>query len=127
VPGASRSAFFELANKMSLSPAEYMTVQKIYDHTHVPHPLGLLRLRRERPCGHAGEKGDELAPPHAPSPIYADARVSDVGTPAVEQLLHRNAPWCAMSAPGSCAGMASTRSVRLLYPKRTMLLRCRRR
>ena len=30
VPRASRSAFFELANKMSLSPAEYMTVQKIY-------------------------------------------------------------------------------------------------
>ena len=30
MPGARGAHFFELANKMSLSPDEYMTVQKIY-------------------------------------------------------------------------------------------------
>ena len=30
-----------------------------------PHPLALLRARRERPRRRAAEQGDELAPPHS--------------------------------------------------------------
>src|SRR5262249_8175290 len=30
-----------------------------------PHPLGLLRTRRERPRSRAAEQRDELAPPHS--------------------------------------------------------------
>jgi len=39
---------------------------------------GLLRTSSERPSRRAAEKCDELTPPHATPPIYADARVSDV-------------------------------------------------
>ena len=36
-----------------------------HEHADAPHPLGLLRARRERPRGRrAAEKRDELAPPH---------------------------------------------------------------
>jgi hypothetical protein len=33
------------------------------EHANAPHPLGLLRARRERPCGcRAAEQEDEFAP-----------------------------------------------------------------
>src|SRR5262249_10489007 len=34
-----------------------------HQHTDSPHPLGLLRPRRDRPCRRAAEQCDELAPP----------------------------------------------------------------
>ena len=38
-----------------------------HEHADAPHPLGLLRARRERPRGRrAAEKRDELAPLHVP-------------------------------------------------------------
>ncbi len=33
-----------------------------HQHTDPPHPLGLLRARRKRPCSRAAEQRDELAP-----------------------------------------------------------------
>jgi len=34
------------------------------EHADAPHPLGLLRPRRQRPCGHsaAAKQDDEIAP-----------------------------------------------------------------
>ena len=38
---------------------------RAHEHADAPHPLGLLRARRERPRGRrAAEKRDELAPLH---------------------------------------------------------------
>src|SRR5262249_42242026 len=36
----------------------------VHKHADPPHPLGLLRARRERPRGCAAEQRDELAAPH---------------------------------------------------------------
>jgi hypothetical protein len=47
-----------------------------HQHSDPPHPLALLRPRRERPCGRAAEKRDELAAPHS---ITSSARASSVG------------------------------------------------
>jgi hypothetical protein len=42
-----------------------------------PHPLGVLRARRERPrCNRAAEQSDELAPSHS---ITSSARASSIG------------------------------------------------
>jgi hypothetical protein len=42
---------------------------QIHQHSNPPHPLALLRARRERPGGHATtQKRDELAAPHTASP-----------------------------------------------------------
>jgi hypothetical protein len=44
-------------------------------HTDAPHPLGLLRARRERPRHrHAAEQRDEIAPPHGAYPKARDPR-----------------------------------------------------
>src|SRR5262249_15035180 len=45
-------------------------------HTDAPHPLGLLRARRERPRRRAAEQRDEVAPFHS---ITSSARASSVG------------------------------------------------
>src|SRR5262249_33717005 len=37
----------------------------IHEHTDAPHALGLLRPRRERPCGRAAEQRDERAAIHS--------------------------------------------------------------
>jgi hypothetical protein len=38
---------------------------EIHEHADAPHPLALLRARRERPRGcRAAEKRDEIATPH---------------------------------------------------------------
>ena len=55
-----------------------------HQHTYAPHPLALLRARRERPRGHgASEQRDELAPLHS---ITSSAMASTPGgivTPSV--------------------------------------------
>src|SRR5262249_33712009 len=38
---------------------------EIHEHADAPHPLALLRIRRERPRGRAAEQRDELAPFHS--------------------------------------------------------------
>src|SRR5262249_54122797 len=49
-----------------------------HQHADPPHPLGLLRARRERPgCRRAAEQRDELSPPH--HSITSSARASSVG------------------------------------------------
>src|SRR6516165_4705590 len=49
---------------------------RAHEHVDAPHPLALLRARRERPCGRrAADKGDELTPPqvdHATTSQWAD-------------------------------------------------------
>src|SRR5215472_11134988 len=47
-----------------------------YEHADAPHPLGLLRARRERPRGRAADERDELAPFHS---ITSSASASSVG------------------------------------------------
>src|SRR5262245_64649830 len=48
-----------------------------HEHTDAPHPLRLLRARRERPRGcRAAEQRDELAPHHS---ITSSARASMIG------------------------------------------------
>ena len=37
---------------------------EVHQHADAPHPLALLRARRERPRGRAAEQSDELAPSH---------------------------------------------------------------
>src|SRR5262245_57822790 len=55
VAWAVPSAGFEL--RIALGPS--------HEHADAPHPLRLLRTRRERPCCHAAEKRDELAALHS--------------------------------------------------------------
>ena len=47
-----------------------------HQHADAPHPLGLLRARRDRPRRSAAEQRDELAPSHS---ITSSARASSVG------------------------------------------------
>ena len=47
-----------------------------HEHADAPHPLALLRARRERPCRRAAEKRDEGAAPHS---ITSSAVASSVG------------------------------------------------
>ena len=37
---------------------------RVHEHADAPHPLALLRARRQRPRRRAAEQRDELAPPH---------------------------------------------------------------
>src|SRR5262245_40223956 len=48
----------------------------MHQHADPPHPLGLLRARRERPRRRATEQRDELASFHS---ITSSARASSVG------------------------------------------------
>ena len=41
-----------------------IALRKAHQHADQPHPFGLLRTRRDRPCRRAAEECDELAPPH---------------------------------------------------------------
>src|SRR4029453_9511613 len=46
---------------------------RIHEHADPPHPLRLLRSRRERPSGYtAAEKCDEFPPPHGAYPKAKD-------------------------------------------------------
>src|SRR5262249_6404246 len=38
---------------------------EIHEHADAPHPLALLRARRERPCGRAADQRDELPASHS--------------------------------------------------------------
>jgi hypothetical protein len=40
----------------------FCVISDTHKHADVPHPVGLLRARRERPRGPAAEERDELAP-----------------------------------------------------------------
>src|SRR5262249_17416081 len=50
---------------------------KRHQHAHPPHPVGLLRLRRERPRSRAAEERDERAPGR--HSITSSARASSIG------------------------------------------------
>ncbi len=55
-----------------------------HQHADAPHPLGLLRARRERPRRRAAEQRDELAPLHS---ITLSARAtSPAGTSMADRL-----------------------------------------
>src|SRR5262245_22326165 len=54
-----------------------VALRKTHEHPDAPHPLGLLRARRERPRGRrAAKQRDELAALHS---ISSSARASSVG------------------------------------------------
>src|SRR5262245_32300531 len=48
-----------------LSPPPRIALVRTQEHADAPHPLGLLRARRERPRGRAAEKRDERAALHS--------------------------------------------------------------
>src|SRR6516164_3956033 len=79
-----------------------------------PHPVSLLRARRERPCrGASAEQGDELAPLHS---ITSSARASSVdGTSSPNALavlrLMTNS-YLVGSMTGRSAGLASPLRIR---------------
>ena len=54
-----------------------IVLSQAHEHPNAPHPLALLRPRRERPpCSCAAEQRDELAAPHS---ITSSAWASNVG------------------------------------------------
>jgi hypothetical protein len=88
-----------------------------HEHADAPHPLGLLRPGRERPCGRrAAEKRNELAPSHSITAFARASSLSGIVSPsalAVLRLMTRsNSIGCSI---GISAGFAprsilSTRS-----------------
>ena len=56
---------------------------RAHEHADAPHPLGLLRARRQRPRRRAADERDELAPPHS---ITSSARATKVGHVEAERL-----------------------------------------
>jgi hypothetical protein len=82
------------------------------EHTDPPHPLGLLRSRRQRPRErHSGEKRDEVAALHCPtSPVLPTGRIAHLNYG--RRLLR-----CGISIPlMSLMGRLEISAARLLYP-----------
>ena len=59
-----------------------VTLGIAHQHADPPHPVGLLRTRRERPSGRrAAQQRDELAPLHCPMPpVLPTERIAHLGT-----------------------------------------------
>src|SRR5438034_11226222 len=56
---------------------EWIGFRQTHKNANAPHPSGLLRVGRERPCGGgAAETPDELAPPHGVAPSCGLGRVA---------------------------------------------------
>jgi hypothetical protein len=73
-----RHGICSLQFRISLSAA--------HQHADAPHPLGLLRTRRERPsCRRAAEKHDESAPAHGAYPKARDHGLSIAGLARASQ------------------------------------------
>src|SRR5262245_2168799 len=54
-----------------------------HQHTDPPHPIGLLRARRERPRHrHAAEQRDELAPLHSITSSASASNLSGIWSPS---------------------------------------------
>ena len=53
------------------------------EHANAPHPLALLRARRERPSRRAADERDELAPVHS---ITSSARASSMGGTSIPSI-----------------------------------------
>src|SRR5262245_20974853 len=51
-----------LDERCALRPSFRIALRPAHQHADLPHPLGLLRARRERPRSRAAEQRDELAP-----------------------------------------------------------------
>jgi hypothetical protein len=66
---------------------------QIDEHPDAPHPLALLRARRERPPGRrSAQEGDELPPFHSPtSPVLPTERIAHLGTEEAAALRNFNA------------------------------------
>jgi hypothetical protein len=48
-----------------------IALRKTHQHADQPYPVGLLRVRGERPRRRAAKKSDELASPHSPeAPLH---------------------------------------------------------
>jgi hypothetical protein len=60
-----------------------------HQHANAPHPLALLRARRERPRGRAAEKHDELAAVHSITSPAAACNVRDRARLVGEEPNHR--------------------------------------
>src|SRR5262245_39206905 len=52
------------------------------EHADAPHPLALLRPRRERPRDRAGKQGDELAPSHSITSSASASSLSGIWRPS---------------------------------------------
>ena len=57
------------------------------EYTNAPHPLALLRLRRERPCsGRAAEQRNELATFHSITSSAVASSLSGTVTPSIRAV-----------------------------------------
>src|SRR5262249_3311756 len=54
-----------------------------HEHTNAPHPLALLRARRERPRSRAAEPRDEVASPHSITSSPKERRPAGILRPSV--------------------------------------------
>src|SRR5262249_19967182 len=93
-----------------------VALEMAHQHTDPPHPLALLRPRRERPRRRAAEERDEVAPFHS---ITSSARArNDSGTarPMALAVLRLTTSW---NVVGYCTGRSgdlAPRSMRSTYP-----------
>jgi hypothetical protein len=80
-----------LLERRQLDLAAWIVRGPVHEHTEPPHPLGLLRARRERPhCRRAGKDGDEVAPPHSITSLACASRLGGTVIPialAVDRLM----------------------------------------
>src|SRR5262249_23462600 len=86
------------------------------EHADAPHALGLLRMRRERPCARAAEKGDELASLHSITSSARSRNDSGMARPIALAVLRLTTSW---NFVGYCTGRSAglvPRSMRSTYP-----------
>src|SRR5262245_46420070 len=69
--------FLQLLDERSaLRPSFRIALRPAHQYADAPHPLTLLRARRQRPGDCTAEQRDERAPPHS---ITSSARASSIG------------------------------------------------
>src|SRR5262249_20460974 len=96
--------------------ARIVPVAAALNHCDVPHPLGLLRTRRERPRNCAAHQRDELAPFHS---ITSSARTSNDDGTSMPSCLAVLALITSSYLVGACTGRSAGFSplrMRSTYP-----------
>src|SRR5438132_13586632 len=75
--------FLQLSQKRrDLDACLRIALGNLKEHTDPPHPLPLLRARRERPCHRAAEQRDELASLHSITSSASASSLSGIWRPS---------------------------------------------
>src|SRR5262249_44011795 len=82
----------------------------VHQHPDTPHPLALLRARRERPCGRAAEQRDEIAALH----VWMAPAWQEIIWRAAQRSLAVMCPACWCSPGGLLALMGSANRVLII-------------